>query len=179
MFDAPLDAWYVWLGLSVASVAVFGVTTSLPVAPAPNAAGVAETVDRVAATDYDTTASRTLDAHAVRIGPRRIGLRNDAGTSHATLAYAIVPVSRGTRAAHLLRGTPPDAVFSSPAAFERAVSRAREQETAWTPAGETLVVRHLSWGAVDVTLVGTGSPAPRRLPADVSDPVLTNRSGGV
>jgi hypothetical protein len=160
MFDAPLDAWYVWLGLSAASVAVFGVVVSLPVAPVPDAPAVADTIDRVSVTEYDTTASRTLDADAVSIDPRRIGLRNDAGTTHATLAYPVVPVETGSRIAPLLRGAPPAAVFDSPTAFERAATRATQRDSTWTPANARLVVRHLSWGSVDVTLVGTTDARP-------------------
>jgi hypothetical protein len=163
MFDAPLDAWYVWLGLSAASVAVFGVVVSLPVAPVPDAPAAADTIDRVSVTEYDTTASRTLDADAVSIEPRRIGLRNDAGTTHATLAYPVAPVASGSRLAPLLRGAPPAAVFDSPTAFDRAVTEAVGREPTWTPANARLVVRHLSWGSVDVTLVGTtdGRPGDR------------------
>ena len=160
MFDTPIDAWYVWLGLSVASLAVFGVVVSLPTAPPPDAAGAAELVDRVATTTYDTTASRSLDAHAIRIGPRRIGLRNDAGTTHATLGYRVVPVSGQTALTRVLRGSPPPATFSSPTAFERAVRTARERDPRWRPTRGVLVVRRLSWGGVDVTLVGTSDSRP-------------------
>jgi hypothetical protein len=163
MFDAPLDAWYVWLGLSAASVAVFGVVVSLPVAPVPDAPAVAETIDHVSVTEYDTTASRTLDADAIRIEPRRVGLRNDAGTTHVTLAYPVVPVVSGSRLAPLLRGTPPAAVFASPTAFDHTVTEATRREPTWTPANARLVVRHLSWGPVDVTLVGTTGGRPGRL----------------
>lgn len=155
MFDAPHDAWYVWLGVSVASLAILGVVTSFPLAPVPDAPAVAGTVDRVSAAAYDTTASRTLDAHDVRIEPRRIGLRNDAGTTHATLAYSVVPVAPGSPLLRLLRGAPPSAVFPSPAAFAAATRRAGEREPTWHAARETLVVMRLSWGDVDVTLVGT------------------------
>jgi hypothetical protein len=156
MFDTPIDAWYAWLGLSVASLAVFGVVTAFPTAPAPDAAAVAGTIDRIATADYDATASRDLDATAIRLGPRRIGLRNDAGAAHATLAYPVVPVRDDARLARVLRGTPPGTAFPSTAAFERAVTTARERgrEPRWRPAGGRLTVRRLG-GGVDVTLVGT------------------------
>lgn len=155
MFDAPIDAWYVWLGLAVASVAVFGVVTSLPTAPPPDAPGVAETVDRVATADYDTTAVHAVDATEVRLGPRRIGLGNDAGTTHATLAYPVVPTRPGTSLGRILRGTPPADAFPSPAAFDHAVTAAEERPPRWRPAGDALVVRHLSWHGREITLVGT------------------------
>jgi hypothetical protein len=164
MFDTPIDAWYVWLGLSAASLVVLGVVTALPTAPVPNTAGAAETVDRVAAGDYDTSARRGLAARAVRVGPQRLGLRNDAGTAHATFAYRVVPVRPDTPLARVLGGAPPAAVFGSPAAFERAVTTAREREPRWRPAGEFLSIRHLVWHGHDVTLVGT-TDAPARVAA--------------
>jgi hypothetical protein len=160
MFDTPIDAWYVWLGLSVASLAVFGVVTAFPTAPVPDAAAVAGTIDRIATADYDATASRDLDATAVRLGPRRIGLRNDAGAAHATLAYPVVPVRDDARLARVLRGTPPKAAFPSTAAFERAVANARTRDPRWRPADGRLTVRRLVEDGVDVTLVGT-TPAGR------------------
>ncbi|WP_136588460.1 DUF7283 family protein [Salinigranum halophilum] len=162
MFDTPIDAWYAWLGLAAATLVVFGVVSSLPTTPAPDAPAVAETVDAVATSEYETTATRALDARAVRIGPRRIGLRTDAGTAHATLGYRVVPVEPGTTLARVLRGQPPAAVFTSRATFERAVDTARDRarDPAWRPAGRHLVVRRLSWDGVDVTLVGTLDSRP-------------------
>lgn len=160
MFDTPVDAWYAWLGVSAAALVVFGVVTSLPTTPPPDAAGAAETVDAVAASEYDTTAVRALDARTVDVDPRRIGLRNDAGTAHATLGYRVVPVGDDARLVRVLRSAPPGAVFASTTAFERAVSAARAGNSAWRPAGDYLVVRHCSWGDVDVTLVGTLDTRP-------------------
>lgn len=160
MFDTPVDAWYVWLGLAVASLAVFGVVMSLPTTPAPDARAAAETVDTVAASAYDTTASRTLDATRVRIGSRDVGLRNDAGTAHAAFGYAAVPAQGDDGLVRVVRGAPPTAVFASPRAFERTVETARSRDPTWRPAGEYLVVRHVSWGGVDVTLVGTADTRP-------------------
>ena len=160
MFDAPADAWYVWLGLSAVSLAVLGVATSLPTAPTPDAASAAETIDQVAVSDYDAAATHALHANRIRVETHRIGLRNAAGTAHATLASPVTPVAPGTATARLLRGRPPAAVFASPSAFERAVEHARERPPSWRPAATPLVVRRVSWGGVDVTLVGTLDSAP-------------------
>jgi hypothetical protein len=179
MFDAPHDAWYVWLGVSVASLAVFGVVTAFPVAPVPDAPAVADTVDRVSATTYDTTASRTLDARDVRLEPHRIGLRNSAGTTHATLAYPVVPVVPGSPLRRLLHGAPPAAVFPSPAAFETATRCARDRDPRWHAARGRLVVTHVSWAGVDVTLVGTthgAQPGTRLAPTTPTPPTEVSRS---
>jgi hypothetical protein len=160
MFDTPVDAWYAWLGVSAAALVVFGVVTSLPTAPPPDAAGAAETIDAVAAAEYDTTAVRALDARAVDVDSQRIGLRNDAGTTHATLGYRVVPVGDDARLARVLRGAPPRTVFAAATAFERAASATHAGDSAWRPAGDYLVARHCSWGDVDVTLVGTLDARP-------------------
>jgi hypothetical protein len=154
MFDAPVDAWYIWLGLGTVSVAVAGVAVGLPSAAAPDAAGVAERIDTVAASPYEAADTIRLDATELRLGSTRVSLRGDGGTSHATLAYGpVVPVGDGPLD-RVLRGTSPSAVFDSRVEFERAVSRARAADHAWRPAPARLHVRRVSWGDVDATLVG-------------------------
>jgi hypothetical protein len=156
MFDVPVDAWYTWLGLAAASIAVFGVAAALPMAPPPDAASVAGTVDRVATAEYAATAEHPLDADAVRLGRRQIGLRNDAGTTHATFAFGpVTPVQRGTDLADVLYGASPQYVYESDVAFRRALAAARNRTPRWTDTDGSLVVRHLHVGGDDVTLVGT------------------------
>jgi hypothetical protein len=155
MFDAPVDAWYVWLGLAVASLAVFGSASSLPTTPPPDAVGVADTVDAVAAADHETTAEHPLSASAVRVGPHRLALRNDAGTSHAEFAFGpVTPAARDTRLERVLHGTPVDVVFDDRQAFHQAVIDARTRDPSWRETDRSLIVRRVSWGAQDVTLVG-------------------------
>ncbi|MFC5367041.1 DUF7283 family protein [Salinirubrum litoreum] len=155
MFDAPVDAWYVWLGLAVASLAVFGSASSLPTTPPPDAAGVADTVDSVAADEYETTAEHPLSVSAVRVGPHRLALRNDAGTSHAEFAFGpVTPVARDSRLERVLHGTPVDVAFEDRRAFQQAVIDARTREPTWTAVDRSLIVRRVSWEGQDVTLVG-------------------------
>jgi hypothetical protein len=157
MFDVPLDAWYTWVGLALASVVVFGTAHALPTSPPPDAAGVADTVDGVAAAEYEATAEHPIRADAVRLGPRRIELRDGGGTASAAFAFGpVTPASRGTKLRRVLDGAPPTAVFDSEAEFRAAVTGARErrQSATWRSADGPLVVRRLSWGDVDVTLVG-------------------------
>ncbi|WP_134671966.1 DUF7283 family protein [Halorussus marinus] len=154
MFDAPADAWYVWIGVALASTVAVGLATSLPRAPPPDAAGVADTVDTVAAADHATTAGHPIAAERVKVGPYRVWLRDDAATGHASFAYGpVAPVSRDTALWDVLRGTPPDAAFGSPTAFRRAVAAARDRTPEWRSVDE-LTVRAVSWEGVDVTLVG-------------------------
>jgi hypothetical protein len=155
MFDVPVDAWYVWVGLVVASVALLGVVTSFPTAPPPDAAGVAAAVDRTAGARYDATAEHPIDADAVRIRPRGVDLRNDAGTTHAAFAFdEVTPVVRGTRLHAVLFGAPAASRFTSPTELAAAAATAREREPTWRRVDGPVVVRHLTWEGTDVTLVG-------------------------
>jgi hypothetical protein len=157
MLDAPLDSWYAWLGLSLAGATLAGAVTGLPTTAPPDATAAAETVDRVAAAEYAATAEHPLDATAVRLGTRRLALRNEAGTTHATLAFGpVTPVPPGESPLRdVVFGTPPDAAFDSPEAFRQAVVEARTRGTdaPWREVDRTLVARRVSWEGVDVVLV--------------------------
>ncbi|WP_435345404.1 DUF7283 family protein [Haloarchaeobius sp. HRN-SO-5] len=156
MFDVPLDAWYCWLAVAVASVAVAGVAVDLPTRPAPDAPAAADTVDAVAGATYPTVAEHRLDADSVRLRPGELGLRSDGETSYATFAFGpVVPVADGTTLARVLAGVQPADAFDSPSDFRRAVRSARVDAEAadWRPAADRLVVRRVHWGDVRVTLV--------------------------
>lgn len=155
MFDAPLDAWYLWLGVTAASAAALGVAVSLPTVPPPDAERVAATVDAVAASGHEATGQQPLDAADVRLGPRRIGLRNAGGAEHATLDYGpVTPAWSDPRLRRVLRGEPPSGAFDDPAAFRAAAAAARNRSAEWRTTDGPLVIRRVSWGSVDVTLVG-------------------------
>ncbi|SFR37719.1 DUF7283 family protein [Halogeometricum limi] len=157
MLDLPLDSWYAWLGLSLAGVALVGAASGLPTLPPPNADAAAATVDRVAATEFESTAEHPLDATAVRIGTRRLAVRNDAGTAHATFAFGpVTPVpANDSRLRDVIHGAHPSSVFDSPTAFQQAVvdARARGSDAPWREVDRTLLVRRTTWEGVDVVLV--------------------------
>lgn len=154
MFGLPLDAWYVWIGLSLASLVAVGAVGSLPTTPPPDAAGAATTVDTVAVADGHATGEHPLDADAVRVTPHGIDLRNDAGTAHATFAYGpVTPVAEGSALQDVLYGTPPATAFDSRRALVESVVEARSRDPTWEPADRTLVVAHVSFEGYDVTLV--------------------------
>jgi hypothetical protein len=154
MFDAPVETWYLWVGIALASTVAVGVAATLPRTPPPDAAGAAETVDAVAAQPYESTGVHPLSADAVRISPYRIWLRDGGATGHAAFAYGpVTPVRKGTTLWDLLRGAPPESAFGTPAELRRAATAARERSPRWR-SPEELTVRHVTWGDVDVTLVG-------------------------
>ncbi|MFB6083112.1 MAG: hypothetical protein ABEJ94_02580 [Halorientalis sp.] len=155
MFDAPIDTWYLWLGVATASALAFGVAIALPTTVPPDAQRAAATVDAVATSPHNATGEHRLDATAVEIGSHRIALRNDGGTAHAAFAYGpVTPVRDGTALSTVLRGEPPAAVFPSAAAFRAAAADARNRTRAWRETEGRLVARRVTWEGVDVTLVG-------------------------
>jgi hypothetical protein len=154
MFDAPIDAYYVWAGLSAASVALVGLAVGLPTAPPPNAAAVADAVDAVAASPYPSTAEHPTDADALRVDPRRVAVRDDAGTTRATLAFGPVTPAGDGPLGRVLDGVPPADAFDSPDALEAAARRARKRGGTWLPTDDAVRIRKVTWGETDVTLVG-------------------------
>lgn len=158
MFDAPADAWYVWLGVALASVAVAGVALELPSTPPPDANAAANAIDRVAASPYPASATYEHDADEVRIDERRISLRNEAGTAHASVATGdLVPVRGNHLLEQVLHGTHPSVAFHGQFdqfkdAVEAARAEARENPE-WRPANGRLLVRTVRWGEYDVVLV--------------------------
>lgn len=156
MFDTPVDAWYTWLGVSLAGVVLLGVVSGLPTAAPPDAGRLAETVDRVAASDHEVGDRVAVAAAAVRVGTHRVGVRGPGGTAHATLVYGpVTPVSSDDRRLRaVLAGRPPAVVFEGRRAFERALRTARTGPSTWRSGPETVQVRRVVWGEVDATLVG-------------------------
>ena len=92
--ESIADAWYVWVAVAVVSVTIGGVALGLPTQPPPDASGVANAADRVAVSQYGTSARYDHVAEYVRIGTRQIALRNDAGTDHASVGFrTLTPVT--------------------------------------------------------------------------------------
>ena len=157
MFDTAVESTYIWLGLAIVGAGILGLTLRVPTAPPPDATAVARTVDSVASSPHEATASQPIDARQIRLGSHRVGLRSSGGDAHAAFAYGpVVPATGGDggRLREVLRGLPPERVFRSVATFERVLERSRTRDPEWQPAPERLVVRRVSWGGVDATLVG-------------------------
>jgi len=155
MFDVPVDSMAVWVGLGLVSLVVFGLAASVPTAPPPDASAVADTVDAVAASPHASTAAQPIAADAVRLSHSRVALRSDGGTAAAVFRFGkVTPVADGTPLDRVLHGRPPSRVFSSAAAFERALRRARQRPARWRPAADRVLVRRVFWRGVRATLVG-------------------------
>lgn len=157
MFDAPIDGLYTWLGVSFVATGALAVAIGVPSAPPPDAAAVAETVDGLAASAYAGVATVPLaNANEIRLTPQGVSLRGTSGTVSATFEHGPVVVVTGTNEAlaAVLSGTHPRKVFEDPDAVVDASRETTDESASWRTAPERLQVRHVTWGGVDVTLVG-------------------------
>lgn len=155
MFDVPMDAWYIWIGLAAVGATAYSVAGAMPAAPPPDASGVARTVDGVAASPYAAVGKHPLpNAESVRVGRDSLSVRGPGGTAHAALGYGpVTPVGSDDSLTAVLRGEPPERVFASVGDFERTLEAARAGDPRFRPA-DRLVVRRVSWEGVDAVLVG-------------------------
>lgn len=154
MFELPADSPALLAGVALTAAAFLAVASSLPARPAPDAAGVAGTVDELAAGESPASASHRHDADAVRLDPHGLAMRNDAGTARATFAFGpITPVSADSPLRAVLRGTHPAAVFENATEFRQAVVAARSDTAEWERS-TTVQIRGVSWNGYRVTLVG-------------------------
>jgi hypothetical protein len=155
MLDAPADVPPVLVALSLVSTTLFGVALAVRPSPAPRAQPLATTVDAVAAADHPGVETRELGAHALKIGEHELAVRRPGGTTHASFSYGpVVPVRPDTSLWRVLHGTPPGEVFDTPFGFATAAASARQRDPTWRTSVTRLTVRRVSWGGVDVTLVG-------------------------
>lgn len=159
--EAPADAWYVWIGVAITSVAFAGVALSLPTEPPPNAAEAANTVDEIGASSYNASATYEHDADEVRVDAKRIGMRNDGGTEWASIAFGSMTPVRAhpnpEKGLDILYGEDPENVFTDPSAMQNYAATARSLADSsggeWLESDGVLRVRRVHWGGVSVTFV--------------------------
>jgi hypothetical protein len=154
-FEAPVDAWYVWLGVAMVSVAVAGVALAFPTTPPPDANAAANAVDNVAGDPYGGTASYEHDGNEYWVGLNQFALKNDGGVSQASVRFGeVAPVWPDSGLRSVLDGEDPKVVFDSEADFESAVETAQQEGFQnWYPASGTLRAKTVIWGDNRVTLI--------------------------
>lgn len=158
-FEAPADAWYVFVGVSIVSVAAAGVAMGFPAGLGPDATGAMNQIDQVAGSNYETYATQEHDADAFRVDSKQISLRNDHGTAHATVSFGtMAPVRGHDDLERVLGGEPVEDVFTDRTDFESGFRTAQETvhgggSSEWRTARGQLRVRKVIWGDVSVTLV--------------------------
>lgn len=154
MFDAPLDGMVLWAGLSLVGLAVAGVALSLPAAAPPDAGAVAAAIDEVATSPHQATTTVRLSADAFELRPGRVSLRHEGVTARASLVSgSALPAGDGSLRA-VLAGRSPGTVYDRKQSFRQAIAGARDRLGKWRPAPARVRVRRVTWGEIDVTLVG-------------------------
>lgn len=155
MFDPPLDAPPVLVALTIVAASTLGVATTLAPTPPSDASTLAAAVDRAAASPAPTAGRHATTADAVKIEPLRIRTRDGVGEHAAIFATGrVTPVQPDSRLARVLDGDQPAAVFQTAVDLEIAARYARENPPGWQHEPAQIRVRHVTWGEVDVTLVG-------------------------
>jgi len=162
--EAPADAWYVWLGVVLVSIAFAGVALSFPSEPAPDATQAANTVDDAATSSFNASATYDHDADEVYLGFRQVVMRNDGGTDRATVAFGtMTPVrahpddDEAAEVLNVIRGVEElEEVFANPgemADFAEKVRDELEDGVEWRPADGELRVKRINWGDESVLFV--------------------------
>lgn len=160
---APADAWYVWFGVVLVTIAFAGVALSIPTQPTPDATETANTVDEIASSSFNASGSYEHNADEVRIGTKQIWLRNEGGTSHATIAFGtMTPVREHPDNVQpgidiLVHKDEPEMVFENPTEMSEwaaeARTAARNSGPEWRQATGELRVKQIKWGDKNVIFV--------------------------
>ncbi|TYT62742.1 DUF7283 family protein [Natrialba swarupiae] len=172
--EAPVDAWYVWFGVSAASVVIAGVVLGLPTGPPPDANGVGNSIDRIAGSPYSASTVHEHDADELRLQEgTTLELRNEHGRAHSSLAYGnVVLVTGDERLENVTYGDSFGDEFEAElerddidatAEFLGRINESHETtDDEWYPAGDRVVVRTVTVQPDDVT-------ARPRITAEVVD----------
>ena len=166
--EAPVDGWYVWLGVALLSVALLAFAISLPSQPPPDATRAANAIDRVASSSHQAKASYEHDATEIKIDTKRVTMRNDGGTAQESVVFgSLTPVhavtddDRREALERITYGQHPASVLedysfgSSALRQEAAAARERIDRTGaeWRPAEGVLYVRRVDVGGETLVLV--------------------------
>jgi hypothetical protein len=154
MFDVPMDGLIGWLGLATVSFAVAGVALSLPSTTPPDAGALASSIDQVSTSPHEVATSVRLRADAVRVRSAQVSVRKDGVVTHADLVAGGALWTEDDRLRGVLAGKAPDAVFEDSVAFGRAIDGAAARPVRWRSVPDPIRVRRVTWGGVDVTIVG-------------------------
>ncbi|ELY67738.1 DUF7283 family protein [Natrinema versiforme] len=103
--ETPVDGWYVWLAVSIVSVAIAGIAVGLPNGPPPDANRAANAIEETAGSTADASSTYDHDATEIKFDGRTVAMRNEHGTARASLTYGhVVPVMGHERLENLSAG---------------------------------------------------------------------------
>jgi hypothetical protein len=122
-FEAPMDAWIVYVGVATVGVAILGVALGFSPIPPPDATAAANAIDSAGGSEIGGITTYEHDAESFWLDRQQIALKNDGGTSKATIAFDTmtgVYYDDSEQLADVLYGTPIDTVFSDASDPDRA-----------------------------------------------------------
>lgn len=155
MFGPPVQGWYVFLAVTLASFAIAGIALEMTPTADPPAPAVAETVDEVAAGAGPAVGRYPLTSGEIKVESHAVAVRQDGETARATYRFGpVTPVQHNESLREVLEGTPPELAFSSERAFARAIEQADRHDPGWQSVSDGIKIRSVRWGETDVTLVG-------------------------
>lgn len=156
MFGPPVQGWYVFLAVAIASFAIAGITLEMVPTAEPPATAVAETVDEVAAGSAPAVGRYPLTTGQIKVESHAIAVRQEGETGQANYRFGpVVAAGHNESLQQVLEGVPPEQAFQSPSEFATAIEQANDQEPAWESVTDGIIIRSVRWGETDVTLVGT------------------------
>lgn len=163
--EAPVDAWYVWLGVAIVSIGAGLVILSLPSEPPPDANQAANTIDDVATSPHNASAFYDHRADEVKISVTSITLRNDAGEKGASIAFGQMTPVRQHPDEHAIEDgldvvrydDDPRNVWDTPAEMNAWAEAVREHIDThgadWQESHGVVRVERVHWGDYSVTFV--------------------------
>ncbi|AXR81641.1 DUF7283 family protein [Natrarchaeobaculum sulfurireducens] len=104
-FEAPADAWYVYVAVVIISVSFAGIVVGISSMPPPDAQQAANAIETATGSEYASSASYEHDADVVTIDRQTITMKNEYGTAHASFSYGtVVPVNGHDRLENVTGG---------------------------------------------------------------------------
>jgi len=167
-FETPVDAWYVWVGAGIVSVTLLAFVVGLPSQPPPDATKAVNTIDRVAGSTQEAAGTYEHDAVAIKIDTRRVTMRNDGGTTQASVAFdsltpvtAVADTEMREALERIVHGQQPRAVVADYrftttallAAAERTRERIDRNGVSWREAESVLTVRAVEIDGKSLVLI--------------------------
>ena len=157
-FEAPMDAWVVYIGVALVSMTLLGVALGFSPIPPPDANAAANTIDMAGGSSITGEAEYEQDAEWFWMDQQQIALKNEGGQTKATIAFGeMTAVHYDERLSDVLYGSPVSEEFSSEYEFLAAVVAAQAASEAdrgdWQPANGEIRARKVIVGDTDVILV--------------------------
>ncbi|MCL9812904.1 DUF7283 family protein [Natranaeroarchaeum aerophilus] len=111
-FEAPVDAWYVFIAVGIVSVALAGLALGVSTGVPPDAQEGANAIEGATSAEYTASASHEHDAETVIVERSTITMENEHGEAHASFSYGtVVAVNGDERLEDIVNGQSVEAAY--------------------------------------------------------------------